>query len=159
MVPKSENLLWDLVALPSVNPAFLTVGDVRAGEQRVTEFLAELAKKAALAVEYQPVFPHEPERANLIVRLKASGKARRRIILAPHLDTVAAEDFRPRVENGKLFGRGACDTKGSVAAMFSALLALANGKRPAETEIIFVGLVDEENGQEGSRVFARSKIK
>jgi acetylornithine deacetylase/succinyl-diaminopimelate desuccinylase-like protein len=111
-------------------------------------------------VEYQPVFPHEPERANLIVRLKASGKARRRIILAPHLDTVAAEDFRPRVENGKLFGRGACDTKGSVAAMFNALLAVAkSGRRPSETDIIFVGLVDEENGQEGSRVFAKSRIK
>lgn len=160
MVPKPEDLLWDLVELPSVNPAFLPPGDARAGEQRVAAFLAERAKKAALAVEYQPVFTNEPGRANLIVRLEASGKARRRIILAPHLDTVAAEDFRPRAENGKLFGRGACDTKGSVAAMFSALLAVAESSvRPVETEIIFVGLVDEENGQEGSRVFAKSKIK
>ena len=159
MVPKTENLLWDLIALPSVNPAFLPPGDMRAGEQRVSEYLAALAQKCALEVEYQPVFTQQPARANLIVRLRAQGKRRRRIILAPHLDTVAADEFRPRVEKGKLFGRGACDTKGSVAAMFSALLALANGKRPAETEIIFVGLVDEENGQEGSRVFARSKIK
>jgi acetylornithine deacetylase/succinyl-diaminopimelate desuccinylase family protein len=160
MLPKPEDLLRELVALPSVNPAFLPLGDLRAGEQRVTEFLADLAKKAALAVEYQPVFASEPKRANLIVRLEAPGKARRRIILAPHLDTVPAEDFRPRVENGKLFGRGACDTKGSVAAMFSALLSVTrSGRRPAETEIIFVGLVDEENGQEGSRVFAKSRLK
>ncbi|MGZ8920880.1 MAG: M20/M25/M40 family metallo-hydrolase, partial [Limisphaerales bacterium] len=160
MVPKPENLLRDLVALPSVNPAFVPSGDPRAGEWRVAQFLEALAAKSGLAVEYQPVFENDPKRANLLVRLQASKKARRRIILAPHLDTVAADDFRPRVENGKLFGRGACDTKGSVAAMFSALLAVAqSGARPAETEILFVGLMDEEHGQEGSRAFAKSKIK
>ncbi|MGZ8940388.1 MAG: M20 family metallopeptidase, partial [Limisphaerales bacterium] len=143
-----------------MNPAFVPSGDPRAGERRVAQFLEALAAKSGLAVEYQPVFENDPKRANLLVRLQASKKARRRIILAPHLDTVAADDFRPRVENGKLFGRGACDTKGSVAAMFSALLAVAqSGARPAETEILFVGLMDEEHGQEGSRAFGRSKIK
>jgi acetylornithine deacetylase/succinyl-diaminopimelate desuccinylase-like protein len=68
--------------------------------------------------------------------------------------------FQPRIKSGKLFGRGACDTKGSVAAMFTALSALAqSGPRPKETEIVFVGLMDEENAQEGSRIFARSGIK
>src|SRR6185369_8908332 len=50
--------------------------------------------------------------------------------------------------------------KGSVAAMLGALCELAAGKaRPSETEIVFVGLVDEENAQAGSRAFAKSKFK
>src|SRR5687768_4819541 len=156
MVGPAESLLRELVALPSVNPAFVPEGDVRAGEWRVADFLTSVAAKAGLAVEFQKVFETKPARSNLIVRLEASGKVQRRIILAPHLDTVAAESFDPRVENGKLFGRGACDTKGSVAAMFTALLKVAeSGTRPANTEIILVGLVDEENGQEGSRAFAK----
>jgi acetylornithine deacetylase/succinyl-diaminopimelate desuccinylase family protein len=160
MVPRAEKLLCELIALPSVNPAFLPPGDARAGEWRVTDYVATLAAKAGLSIEFQPVFEGEPPRANLIARLEASGKARRRVILAPHFDTVSAEDFEPRLQNGKLFGRGACDTKGSVAAMLTALLTVAeSGVRPANTEIIFLGLVDEENGQEGSRTFAKSKLK
>ena len=160
MVPKAEKLLRELIALPSVNPAFVPAGDGRGGEWRVTDYVASLAAKAGLAVEFQTVFEGKPRRANLIARLEASGKTKRRVILAPHFDTVSAEDFEPRVQNGKLFGRGACDTKGSVAAMLTALLTVAeSGARPADTEIIFVGLVDEENGQEGSRAFAASKFK
>jgi acetylornithine deacetylase/succinyl-diaminopimelate desuccinylase family protein len=153
----AEKLLRDLIALPSVNPAFLPAGDARAGEARVADYLAALAGKAGLTVEFQEVFPG---RRNLLARLEARGKARRRILLAPHLDTVGAEDFEPRVSNGRIFGRGACDTKGSVAAMFSALLQFARtqGALP-ETEILFAGLVDEENAQEGSRALAASGLK
>src|SRR5262245_26607363 len=68
--------------------------------------------------------------------------------------------FNQRTDGGRLHGRGACDTKGSVAAMFSALVGLAkNGPAPKETEVVFVGLIDEENAQEGSRVLARSDLK
>jgi acetylornithine deacetylase/succinyl-diaminopimelate desuccinylase family protein len=160
MVPKPETLLRDLIALPSVNPAFVPPNDPRAGEWRVTDFVASLAAKAGLSVDFQPVFNTEPRRANLLLRLEPAGKVRQRLILAPHFDTVSADTFQPRTENGRLFGRGACDTKGSVAAMFTALLTLAHsGHRPTNTEILFLGLVDEENGQEGSRAFAKSRIK
>jgi len=83
-------------------------------------------------------------------------------LLAPHLDTVNAEieQLRPRIKNGRIFGRGACDTKGSVATMMTALCDVAKGgERPDETEIIFAGLVDEENSQTGSRALAASGIK
>ena len=90
--------------------------------------------------------------SNLIARLLPRNKIRQTILLAPHLDTVGADDsqFVPRRKNGRLYGRGACDTKGSVAAMLTALGELANAKsRPLETEIVFAGLVDEENAQAG----------
>lgn len=129
------------------------------GEGRVAEFLAAIAARAGLDVEFRPVLPG---RSNILARLEPRNKRRRRILLAPHLDTVPGQpdQFKPRVKAGRLFGRGACDTKGSVAAMFTALCELAkNGARPAETEIIFVGLVDEENGQAGSRSLAAGGFK
>jgi len=146
-------LLRDLVALPSVNPAFWPDDPERTGEERVATYLADLARKQGLEVSRQAVLPG---RKNLLVRLKPSGKVGRRIILSPHLDVVPAEDkqFTPLVKNGRLHGRGSCDTKGSVAAFFHALLELSKDKnRPNETEILFVGLVDEEHCQSGSRVF------
>ena len=157
---KTEKLLSDLIALPSVNPAFLPAGDARAGEQRVADFLATVAAQAGLDIEFQKVFPG---RSNLLARLAPPGKIRQRLLLAPHLDTVPAADesqFVPRKKNGRLAGRGACDTKGSVAAMLSALCELANSKqRPQATEIIFAGLVDEENAQAGSRALAAQGFK
>ena len=156
---KTEKLLRELIALPSVNPAFLPAQHPRSGEQRVGQFLAETAAKAGLDVEFQPV---AEGRSNLLARLTPRRKARRRVLLAPHMDTVNALDsqFIPTKRNGKIFGRGACDTKGSIAAMMGALCDLArNRKAPQETELIFVGLVDEENAQAGSRALVRAKLK
>lgn len=155
---RTEKLLAELIALPSVNPAFAPP-DAAAGrpprsiygEARVVEFLAARAFKAKLDIDFQKVFP---ERSNLITRLPPRNKIKQTILLAPHLDTVGASDalFVPQRKHGRLQGRGACDTKGSVAAMFTALCELAETKsRPAETQIIFTGLVDEEYAQAGSR--------
>ena len=156
----AAKLLRELIALPSVNPAFLPPGDPRAGEQRVADFLAAITARAGLDVEAQEVFPH---RANLLARLAPWGKTRQRILLAPHLDTVGGESpeiFRPREKHGRLHGRGACDTKGSVAALLTALTELARSeRRPGQTEIVFAGLVDEENGQGGSRALVAKGFK
>ena len=152
----TEKLLADLIALPSVNPAFLPAGHPDAGEKRVAEFLTAVTASAGLDMEFQKVFP---DRANLIARLRPAGKIRQTILLAPHLDTVNVaneKQFTPTVRAGRIYGRGACDTKGSVAVFVSAVCELARSKtRPRETEMVFVGLVDEENGQAGSRAFAK----
>ena len=152
----NEKLLAELIVLPSVNPAFLPAGHPHAGEGRLAEFLAAVAAGAGLEVEFQKVFP---QRANLLARLRPVGKIRRTILLAPHLDTVNVaneKQFAPTRRNGRLYGRGACDTKGSVAMFVSALCDLAKSNaRPRETEIVFVGLIDEEQGQAGSRALVR----
>ena len=160
MVSQVVQLLRDLIALPSVNAAFLPPGDARAGEAKVADYLVNRAAMARLDIERQPV---APESDNLIVRLQPLGQARHRILLAPHLDTVGGDDpkmYHPIKKGNKLHGRGTCDTKGSVAAMFRALENVANRKkRPSETEIIFVGLMDEECNQTGSRAFAKLRMK
>lgn len=156
----TEKLLRELIALPSVNPAFLGPGDPHAGEERVADFLAATAARAGLDIEFQKVLPG---RSNLLATLSPSGKVRQRILLAPHMDTVGVfseDQFLPRINGDRLFGRGACDTKGSVAAMLTALTKLAKQKlRPSETEIIFGGLIDEENAQVGSRALANGGLK
>lgn len=156
----AKNLLCELIALPSVNNALLPADHPRAGEARVADFLAATAAKAGLDVDLQEALPG---RRNLLVTLSPPGKVQRRVVLAPHLDTVnvASDDqLNPRQTGGRIYGRGACDTKGSVAAMFTALLTVAESKqRPKDTEIIFAGLIDEEIGQAGSRALAASGFK
>ena len=146
---RTEKLLAELIALPGVNPAFLPAHHPYAGEKRVADFLASVAARAGLEVELQKVLPG---RSNVIARLRPRNRVRRTILLAPHLDTVGADGTRfiPQRKNGRLHGRGACDTKGSAAAMLTALCELVTS-RPGETEIVFVGLVDEEHAQAGSR--------
>jgi acetylornithine deacetylase/succinyl-diaminopimelate desuccinylase-like protein len=158
-VTRTEKLLAELIALPSVNPAFLPRRHPHAGEKRVADFLAAVAACARLEVEFQNVLPG---RFNVIARLLPKSKIKQTILLAPHLDTVGADGtkFIPQCRNGRLYGRGACDTKGSVAAMLSALCELAESKsRPLETEVVFAGLVDEEHAQAGSHALAKSKFK
>jgi acetylornithine deacetylase/succinyl-diaminopimelate desuccinylase-like protein len=156
----AEQLLRELIALPSVNPAFVPPGHPHAGEQRVAGFIADTAKQAGLEVEQQAVMD---DRANILVRLVPQGPVKRRILLAPHMDTVPCADEKqltPEFKDGKLFGRGACDTKGSIAVYLQTLLELAKaGRRPRETEIVLLALVDEENAQGGSRVFAGSGFR
>lgn len=156
---RTEKLLAELIALPSVNPAFLPLRHPHAGEKRVADFLAAVAARAGLEIEFQNVLPN---RSNVIARLRPKNKIKQTILLAPHLDTVGADGtkFIPQRKNGRLYGRGACDTKGSVAAMLSALCELADSKsRPLETEIVFAGLIDEEHAQAGSRALTKSKFK
>ena len=158
----SRKLLRELIALPSVNPAFLPERGELTGEMRVAEHLAVAARKAGLDATFEEVLPG---RANLLVRYLPGGRIRRRILLAPHLDTVggtpcSAELFRPREANGRLFGRGACDTKGSAAAFFAALTRLTRRRdRSRHTEIVFAGLVDEECAQSGSRALVAAGFK
>jgi len=154
--PASVRLLQDLIALPSVNPAFFSDPQLH-GEHRVAAFLESAARRQGLEVKSQTVVPG---RSNLLVRLSPRGEVRHRVLLAPHMDTVGEPAYelqlKPVVRDGRIYGRGACDTKGSVAAFFQSLLNVAaSGPRPNHTEILFVGLIDEENMQLGSRHFAQ----
>ncbi len=157
---RTAKLLAELIALPSVNPAFAAEAGPLTGEQRVAEFLAATAAKAGLDVGLRPVTPGRP---NLLTVLSPTGKVRQRLLLAPHLDTVSpasGAQLIPARRQGRLYGRGACDTKGSAAAMFTALCEVARAKtRPRHTEIVFAGLMDEEHAQTGSRALAESGFR
>lgn len=153
-----SKILCDLVSIPSINPS-LDQDNIGCAEEPVTAYLEDLSQKASLRTNRQKVIPG---RDNLMVYLSPMKKPKQRILLAPHLDVVPAslEAFSPKISKGRLFGRGACDTKASVACFFQAMLNLSlSTNRPTQTEIIFVGLVDEEFTQSGSRAFARKGPK
>src|SRR6476619_6781682 len=127
-----EKLLRELIALPSVNPAFLPQGDTRAGERRVADFLAATAGRSGLDVDFHKVLPGRP---NFMAKLSPLGPCSQRIVLAPHMDTVppmSDEQLTPKRDGDRLYGRGSCDTKGSIAAMLSALMQIAASKKRPE---------------------------
>ena len=165
---RTEKLLAELIALPSVNPGFTPAGGAAAqstpqrrlyGEKSVADFLAATAAQTGLEIEFQPVLPG---RSNFLARLLPKHKIQQTILLAPHLDTVGATAAQlvPQWKQGRLYGRGACDTKGSVAAMLTALCELAESPaRPQATQIVFAGLVDEEHAQAGSRALVATRFQ
>ena len=115
-------LLADLVSANSVNPSLVPGAP---GEAAVAEVAAHALRAGGLDVVVQEAAPGRP---NVIGVLdgRASGPA---IMLCGHLDTVGVEGmtdpFTPRVDGGRLYGRGAQDMKGGVAAMIAAAAALA----------------------------------
>ena len=154
-----DRLLWELVEIPSINPSLECKDADLTGEERIAQFLEGKANSSGIEYRRMKVLPG---RENLILRLKPSGKIKRRIMLTPHMDVVPAtvDAFNPKIKNNCLFGRGACDTKGSIASFFHAFLRMAKERnRPKNTEIIFVGLVDEEFGQAGSRTLSQKGPK
>lgn len=100
----------------------------------------------------------KPGRPNLIARF-APMDGRPRILLGPHLDTVGVgnmtiDPFGGEFRDGKIWGRGASDTKGPMAAMLWALRENAPILRDLPVAVDFVAFMGEESGQWGSKHFA-----
>ena len=112
-----------LVAVESVNPALVPGG---AGERAAAALVAEWCTERGLDVEVVG-----DERPSVIARRRGSGGGRS-LLLNGHLDTVGVAGmtapFEPRVENGRLYGRGSYDMKGALAALLVAA-AEASGLR------------------------------
>lgn len=147
------SLLQDLVRIPSVNPDNAP-GTDRTGEVDLANHLADWFKSFDAEITLENVRPGRP---NLIVRL-APLDGRPRILLGPHLDTVGVggmtiDPFGAEIRDGKLWGRGASDTKGPMAAMLWGLYenraALAN----SPVAVDFVAFMGEESCQWGSKDF------
>lgn len=145
-------LLSDLVAIESVNPAYK--GGTR-GEGAVAEYVAEYLRAIGIEPEFQNVLP---QRANVLGRLRGNGQAT--LIFEAHMDTVALDPMQdaltPKVHDGKLFGRGACDDKASLAAMLYALKLLREHGGGQHADILLAAVVDEEVAYRGVLKFVES---
>lgn len=158
-VGQITQLLQDLVRIPSVSP----LGDPgtepkNTGEARVAAYVADFLRKLALDVELHEV---EPGRPNVVGRFSSRG-ARKSVAFAPHIDTVSVagmtiDPFGGEVRGGKLYGRGACDTKGSLAAMLAAVANVVRQRefREGDLDINFCALMGEESGSHGARALLR----
>ena len=130
-------LLERLVSIDSVNP-----GLGGPGELAVAEFVADWARAAGLEVEVDEAAPGRP---NVIVTARGTGGGRT-LLLNAHTDTVGhgrmADPLVPRVEDGRLYGRGAHDMKGGLAACLAA--AAEAGRCSLPGDVVVTAVVDEE---------------
>ena len=146
----------DLVAIPSVNPDGET-GTGRTGEKVCAEYVGEFCRRLGAEVVYEEVLPGRP---NVIARFPSEMSDKPRIVLGPHTDTVSVAGmtiapFGAELRDGRIYGRGACDTKGTMAAMLAALEEIGGGIAQLGVEITFAGFMGEETGQWGSQHFAK----
>ncbi len=149
------SLLQHLVRIPSVNPDN-TPGTGHSGEEEVAHFLGGWLEALGAEVLLEEVLPNRP---NLLARF-APLDGRPRILLGPHLDTVGVggmtiDPFSGELRDGRVWGRGASDTKGPMAAMLWALRQCRGELAKLPVAVDFVAFMGEESGQWGSKDFAR----
>lgn len=149
-VAAAAGLLSDLVAIDSQNPS---LASGRGGERAIAQFCVEWLLARGVEAWVDEV---AADRCNAVARV--SGGAGLTVALCAHLDTVAVADapdasLTPRTDGDRLFGRGAYDMKGSVAAI---LMALAELSRQPPTGTVVAALVaDEEFASMGAADFVR----
>lgn len=139
-------LLRELVAIDSVNPSLVPGA---AGEAQIGQAIAAHLRRIGLEVEIQEVVPG---RSNVIGVLEGRGKGRS-LMLCGHVDTVGVDGmkapFDPVERDGRLYGRGAQDMKGGVAAMIDAArLVTQDGLHAGR--LIIAAVVDEEYASLGA---------
>jgi acetylornithine deacetylase len=145
-------LLCDLVAIDSVNPSLVAGG---AGEGAIAEAVAAELRAIGLDVEIEEVLPGRPNVVGLL-QGRASG---RRLALCGHIDTVGVAGmeapFDPVVRDGLLYGRGAGDMKGGVAAMIGAARQIAESGGLDRGSLLVAAVVDEEHASAGAEAFVQ----
>lgn len=141
------DLLRQLVRINSVNPS---LDPAAPGETEIAAFTAGALERLGLEVQRLET---QPGRTSVVGRLPGTGHGRS-LMLNAHFDTVAtdgmAQPFAARVEAGRLYGRGAYDMKGSLAACIGAVEALLRtGQRPAG-DLLIAAVADEEHASLGT---------
>jgi len=145
-------LTQDLIRIPSVR---------REGEkeEKVAFFLARYLEDIGLDVVVEEVEPGSP---NVIAVLHGSEEGPC-LMFEAHTDVVTEGDpsewkygpFEGRLSGGRIYGRGACDTKGNLAAAVMAVQAISQSGVPFKGKILLGILVDEEGMMSGVKHFIR----
>lgn len=140
----------ELVRIRTVNPP----GD----ELAASEYIAGVMEKVGLEVE---VIRHSPGRASTIARLRGL-KESAGLLFNGHTDTVPVgaetwvhDPFGGDLAEGKIWGRGAADMKGGVAALMAAVKALAEAHLPLKGDLIFAATAGEEINSLGATEIAK----
>src|SRR5207248_5774646 len=135
-------LLQELIRVDTTNPP--------GNETRAAELLRDYLEESGVSCE---LYARIPERANLVARIPGRADGPRLLFLS-HTDVVladpsewAADPFGGELREGEVWGRGALDMKGQVAASAVAIASLAReGFEPAG-DLIFAATADEEMGE------------
>ena len=144
--PDVINTLCDLVRINSVNPAYANGRN----EDDIQQYIADFFTRAGIPVEWQEI---SPGRANVVAKLSGRNP-QRRLVLEAHVDTAGVENmtvppFDPRLRDGRLYGRGACDTKGGLAAMMHAMFSVRKSGILPPCDVWLAAAADEEYSYRG----------
>ncbi|HEX2292304.1 MAG TPA: M20/M25/M40 family metallo-hydrolase, partial [Gaiellaceae bacterium] len=138
---EATELLQELIRADTVNPP--------GNETRAAEILREYLGDHGVESE---LYAKVPERANLVARIPGRGDGPRLVLLS-HTDTVLADAAEWEVDpwsgelrDGEVWGRGALDMKGQVAASAVAIASLAREGFEPGGDLIFAACADEEVG-------------
>lgn len=139
---KLVELLKDLVKIDSVNPSLVPGA---AGEAEIAEYLREWMIAQGLDTELIVV---EPGRPNVVGVLKGTGSGKS-LMLNGHIDTVGVDymtidPFDPKVEDGRLYGRGSFDMKGGLSASLGAVKAIVDSGVELSGDVVVACVCDEE---------------
>ena len=151
-------LLEKLVSIPSVGVLEAADPSVT-GESRMADFLAGRLEALGFRVEWDDRASGRP---NIIAR-RGPEAPKRTVMFESHLDTVGvggmSDPFRARIEGNRLYARGACDTKGPLAAALHAMTPeVLDRLSGAGVEVVIVGAMGEETGNIGALRLAERGI-
>jgi acetylornithine deacetylase/succinyl-diaminopimelate desuccinylase family protein len=140
--------LIHLVRINSINPTLVPGAP---GETEIAAFIANSLRGCGLETEIREP---EPARTSVLGRLKGAGGGRS-LMLNAHSDTVGVagmhEPFSGAIRDGKVYGRGSFDMKGSLAACMAAAKALASCGVRLRGDLLVAAVADEEYGSLGTR--------
>jgi len=146
-------LLRELVAIDSVNPTLVRGA---AGEREIADLIAAEMRRGGLDVSVDTVAPGRP---NVVGVLEGRAKGRT-LMFCGHTDTVGVtgmtDPFTPIERDGRIYGRGAQDMKGGVAAMMAAAAAIAAHGGLASGRLVVAAVVDEEHSSIGADALVKS---
>jgi acetylornithine deacetylase len=160
--------LQTLVRMPSITGSEEIVADWAAGALQGLGLSVEMVRPDLAAIRTDAAWPGEemPRTSLPVVVGRAGGEDGRRLILSGHLDVVPPGDlatwtFDPwaaEIRDGRLYGRGACDMKGGVAAILAAVRALGASGDLSRLggELMVVLVSSEEDGGQGTLAAIRS---
>ena len=151
-MPAVLKTLADLIQINSVNPNYKS----GVPEAAVVDYIETFFQRRSIKTWRQSV---EPQRDNLIA-LVPGRDHHRKMIFEAHMDTVSVDGmtippFEPAVREGRMYGRGACDTKSGLAGMMHALADVAESSVSPPCDLWFVATVDEEFAYRGVAEFCR----
>jgi acetylornithine deacetylase len=157
---ETTRLLRDLVSLPSVNPMGRPLQGPEIYEHQVTAYLENFFRSLGVPCERQPV---APLRANVVALCDLPG-APLTLLFEVHQDTVPTDNmtvdpFGALIQDGRLFGRGACDVKGGMAAMLAAFARLVREKPRGAASVLLACTVDEEHTFLGVQRLVQSDLR
>jgi acetylornithine deacetylase len=162
--------LQALVRVPSITGSEEAVASWAAGALRELGLSVEVVSPDPAAIRADPAWPgEEMVRTSLPVVIGRAGRpGGRRVILSGHLDVVppgdlatwTADPWGGEIRDGSLYGRGACDMKGGVAAIMAAVRALgASGElERLDGELIVALVPSEEDGGQGTLAAIRAGV-